>query len=243
MLFRVSKTKTPLHKKSLYYRYTTISLPLHKKVASKTRRIRQNDDSRHEESLFDDARRRWCARRRGTPTFSLVKEIKKTMRHGNIHHPQRRDALKHRNAFVSSSAGGEGGTRGGEESDRDGENSSGGSSLNASVGRAGSFGGLNAMNGHQLQREHNHQQRMKKEKTKTAHKTKAKAWFYRYLQIAFIVFLITCSIAFAEFIYERLLFEHSEIKEHPHGKTLFIGSAVVVVACWTMLVVVVVLSY
>jgi|Transcript_3266 hypothetical protein len=155
------------------------------------------------------------------------------MRHGNIHHhhqqqqqqqhhPQRRDALKHRNAFVSSSLGGEGGTRGGEESDRDGENSSGGSSLN---------------NGHQLQ------QRTKKEKTKTAHKTKAKAWFYRYLQIAFIVFLITCSIAFAEFIYERLLFEHSEIKEHPHGKTLFIGSAVVVVACWTMLVVVVVLSY
>ena len=157
------------------------------------------------------------------------------MRHGNIHHhqqqqqqhhPQRRDALKHRNAFVSSSLGGEGGTRGGEESDRDGENSSGGSSLN-----------LNATNGHQLQ------QRTKKEKTKTAHKTKAKAWFYRYLQIAFIVFLITCSIAFAEFIYERLLFEHSEIKEHPHGKTLFIGSAVVVVACWTMLVVVVVLSY
>ena len=96
---------------------------------------------------------------------------------------------------------------------------------------------LNATNGHQLQ------QRTKKEKTKTAHKTKAKAWFYRYLQIAFIVFLITCSIAFAEFIYERLLFEHSEIKEHPHGKTLFIGSAVVVVACWTMLVVVVVLSY
>ena len=157
------------------------------------------------------------------------------MRHGNIHHrhhhhhhhhPQSRDALKHRNAFVSSSAGGEGGTRGGEESDRDGENSSGGSSLN-----------LNATNGHQLQ------QRTKKEKTKTAHKTKAKAWFYRYLQIAFIVFLITCSIAFADFIYERLLFEHSEIKEHPHGKTLFIGSAVVVVACWTMLVVVVVLSY
>jgi len=155
------------------------------------------------------------------------------MRHGNIHHhhhhhhhPQSRDALKHRNAFVSSSAGREGGTRGGEESDRDGENSSGGSSLN-----------LNATNGHQLQ------QRTKKEKTKTAHKTKAKAWFYRYLQIAFIVFLITCSIAFAEFIYERLLFEHSEIKEHPHGKTLFIGSAVVVVACWTMLVVVVVLSY
>ena len=152
------------------------------------------------------------------------------MRHGNIHHhqqqqqqhhPQRRDALKHRNAFVSSSLGGEGGTRGGEESDRDGENSSGGSSLN---------------NGHQLQ------QRTKKE-TKTAHKTKAKAWIYRYLQIAFIVFLITCSIAFAEFIYERLLFEHSEIKEHPHGKTLFIDSAVVVVACWTMLVVVVVLSY
>ena len=154
------------------------------------------------------------------------------MRYGNIHHrlhhhhPQSRDALKHRNAFVSSSVGGEGGTRGGEESDRDGENSSGGSSLN-----------LNATNGHQLQ------QRTKKEKTKTVHKTKAKAWFYRYLQIAFIVFLITCSIAFAEFIYERLLFEHSEIKEHPHGKTLFIGSAVVVVACWTMLVVVVVLSY
>ena len=152
------------------------------------------------------------------------------MRHGNIHHhhqqqqqhhPQRRDALKHRNAFVSSSLGGEGGTRGGEESDRDGENSSGGSSLN---------------NGHQLQQR-------TKEKTKTAHETKAKAWFYRYIQIAFIVFLITCSIAFAEFIYERLLFEHSEIKEHPHGKTLFIGSAVVVVACWTMLVVVVVLSY
>ena len=55
-------------------------------------------------------------------------------------------------------------------------------------------------------------------------RNEAKAWFYRYLQIAFIVFLITCSIAFAEFIYERLLFEHSEIKEHPHGKTLFIGS-------------------
>ena len=74
-------------------------------------------------------------------------------------------------------------------------------------------------------------------------KSKAKTWFYRYLQIAVVVFLITCSIAFAEFIYERMLFEHSEIKEHPHGKTLFVGAAVAVVACWTMLVVVVVLSY
>ena len=154
------------------------------------------------------------------------------MRHGNIHHhhhqqqqqqhhPQRRDALKHRNAFVSSSLGGEGGTRGGEESERDGENSSGGSPLN---------------NGHQLQ------QRTKKEKTKTA-RNESEGVVYRYLQIAFIVFLITCSIAFAEFIYERLLFEHSEIKEHPHGKTLFIAHRLLSSRCWTMLVVVVVLSY
>ena len=70
-----------------------------------------------------------------------------------------------------------------------------------------------------------------------------KAWFYRYLQIAFIVFTLTCSIAFAEFIYERLVFEHSEIKEHPRGKQLFVGCVVAVATCWTLLVVVVVFSY
>ena len=32
-----------------------------------------------------------------------------------------------------------------------------------------------------------------------------KVWFYRYLQIAFVVFTLTCSIAFAEFIYERMV--------------------------------------
>ena len=155
------------------------------------------------------------------------------MRHGNIHHrhhqqqqqqhhPQRRDALKHRNAFVSSSAGGEGGTRGGEESN--------------ATGRTVRVG-----------------PREPEQRTSTSTtneegededgtQNESEGVVYRYLQIAFIVFLITCSVAFAEFIYERLLFEHSEIKEHPHGKTLFIGS-VVVVCCWTMLVVVVVLSY
>ena len=70
-----------------------------------------------------------------------------------------------------------------------------------------------------------------------------KVWFYRYLQIAFIVFTLTCSIAFAEFIYERLVFEHSEIKEHPRGKQLFVGCVVAVATCWTLLVVVVVFSY
>ena len=70
-----------------------------------------------------------------------------------------------------------------------------------------------------------------------------KVWFYRYLQIAFIVFTITCSIAFAEFIYERMVFEHSEIKEHPRGKQLFVGCVVAVATCWTLLVVVVVFSY
>lgn len=70
-----------------------------------------------------------------------------------------------------------------------------------------------------------------------------KVWFYRYLQIAFIVFTITCSIAFAEFIYERMVFEHSEIKEHPRGKQLFVGCVVAVATCWTLLIVVVVFSY
>ena len=70
-----------------------------------------------------------------------------------------------------------------------------------------------------------------------------KVWFYRYLQIACIVFTLTCSIAFAEFIYERLVFEHSEIKEHPRGKQLFVGCVVAVATCWTLLVVVVVFSY
>ena len=70
-----------------------------------------------------------------------------------------------------------------------------------------------------------------------------KVWFYRYLQIAFIVFTLTCSIAFAEFIYERMVFEHSEIKEHPRGKQLFVGCVVAVATCWTLLVVVVVFSY
>ena len=70
-----------------------------------------------------------------------------------------------------------------------------------------------------------------------------KVWFYRYLQIAFIVFTLTCSIAFAEFIYERMVFEHAEIKEHPRGKQLFVGCVVAVATCWTLLVVVVVFSY
>ena len=70
-----------------------------------------------------------------------------------------------------------------------------------------------------------------------------KVWFYRYLQIAFVVFTLTCSIAFAEFIYERMVFEHAEIKEHPRGKQLFVGCVVAVATCWTLLVVVVVFSY
>jgi hypothetical protein len=78
---------------------------------------------------------------------------------------------------------------------------------------------------------------------KKKNKGTLKAWFYRYLQIAFIVFTLTCSIAFAEFIYERLVFEHSEIKEHPRGKQLFVGCVVAVATCWTLLVVVVVFSY
>jgi len=86
-----------------------------------------------------------------------------------------------------------------------------------------------------------------KKNNKNTHNTKGgrtlKVWFYRYLQIAFIVFTLTCSIAFAEFIYERLVFEHSEIKEHPRGKQLFVGCVVAVATCWTLLVVVVVFSY
>ena len=78
---------------------------------------------------------------------------------------------------------------------------------------------------------------------KNNNKGTLKVWFYRYLQIAFIVFTLTCSIAFAEFIYERLVFEHSEIKEHPRGKQLFVGCVVAVATCWTLLVVVVVFSY
>ena len=78
---------------------------------------------------------------------------------------------------------------------------------------------------------------------KNNNKGTLKVWFYRYLQIAFIVFTLTCSIAFAEFIYERMVFEHSEIKEHPRGKQLFVGCVVAVATCWTLLVVVVVFSY
>ena len=79
--------------------------------------------------------------------------------------------------------------------------------------------------------------------TNTKGRRTLKVWFYRYLQIACIVFTLTCSIAFAEFIYERLVFEHSEIKEHPRGKQLFVGCVVAVATCWTLLVVVVVFSY
>jgi len=82
-----------------------------------------------------------------------------------------------------------------------------------------------------------------KNASKNNNKGTLKVWFYRYLQIAFIVFTLTCSIAFAEFIYERLVFEHSEIKEHPRGKQLFVGCVVAVATCWTLLVVVVVFSY
>ena len=83
----------------------------------------------------------------------------------------------------------------------------------------------------------------KNNNTNTKGRRTLKVWFYRYLQIAFIVFTLTCSIAFAEFIYERLVFEHSEIKEHPRGKQLFVGCVVAVATCWTLLVVVVVFSY
>ena len=83
----------------------------------------------------------------------------------------------------------------------------------------------------------------KNNNNKNNNKGTLKVWFYRYLQIAFIVFTLTCSIAFAEFIYERLVFEHSEIKEHPRGKQLFVGCVVAVATCWTLLVVVVVFSY
>ena len=83
----------------------------------------------------------------------------------------------------------------------------------------------------------------KNNNNKNNNKGTLKVWFYRYLQIAFIVFTLTCSIAFAEFIYERMVFEHSEIKEHPRGKQLFVGCVVAVATCWTLLVVVVVFSY
>lgn len=164
-------------------------------------------------------------------------------------HRQRRDALKHRNGFVvaSSSAAAEehAGVSGGDAVMNN-------KAFSNSLNNASSFsgGGIRDVNvndgGVYYQRQHRGGERRTTTTTKASvakTKSKAKTWFYRYLQIAVIVFLITCSIAFAEFIYERMLFEHSEIKEHPHGKTLFVGAAVAVVACWTMLVVVVVLSY
>ena len=168
---------------------------------------------------------------------------------------RRRDALKHRNGFVASSSSAAAAARS-SSSARDGEEEHAGvsgdavmnnafsNSLNASF----SGGGIRDVNmnngGVYYQRQHRGERKTTMTKASVAKtKSKAKTWFYRYLQIAVIVFLITCSIAFAEFIYERMLFEHSEIKEHPHGKTLFVGAAVAVVACWTMLVVVVVLSY
>jgi len=160
---------------------------------------------------------------------------------------RRRDALKHRNGFLASvssfaaarSSGGSARDGGEEHAGVSGDavmNNAFSNSLNASLGSAD--GGV------YYQRQHRGGERKTTTKATVAKtKSKAKTWFYRYLQIAVVVFLITCSIAFAEFIYERMLFEHSEIKEHPHGKTLFVGAAVAVVACWTMLVVVVVLSY
>ena len=167
---------------------------------------------------------------------------------------QRRDALKHRNGFVAASSSAATARDGGEEEYAGGDavmnNKAFSNSLNASFGGGGAGGGGNIRDvnvndgGVYYQRQHRAGERKTTKASVVAKtKSKAKTWFYRYLQIAVIVFLITCSIAFAEFIYERMLFEHSEIKEHPHGKTLFVGAAVAVVACWTMLVVVVVLSY
>ena len=155
-------------------------------------------------------------------------------------HRQRRDALKHRNGFVASSSAA---AFRSSSSARDGEEEHAGVSGDAVMNNA--FVNVNN-GGVYYQRQHRGGERRTTTTTKASvakTKSKAKTWFYRYLQIAVIVFLITCSIAFAEFIYERMLFEHSEIKEHPHGKSLFVGAAVAVVACWTMLVVVVVLSY
>ena len=167
---------------------------------------------------------------------------------------QRRDALKHRNGFVAASSSAATARDGGEEEYAGGDavmnNKAFSNSLNASFGGGGAGGGGNIRDvnvndgGVYYQRQHRAGERKTTKASVIAKtKSKAKTWFYRYLQIAVVVFLITCSIAFAEFIYERMLFEHSEIKEHPHGKTLFVGAAVTVVACWTMLVVVVVLSY
>jgi len=165
---------------------------------------------------------------------------------------QRRDALKHRNGFVAASSS-SAARDGGEEEYAGGDavmnNKAFSNSLNASFGGGGGGGNIRDVNvndgGVYYQRQHRAGGERKTTKASVVAKTKSKAktWFYRYLQIAVVVFLITCSIAFAEFIYERMLFEHSEIKEHPHGKSLFVGAAVAVVACWTMLVVVVVLSY
>ena len=165
---------------------------------------------------------------------------------------QRRDALKHRNGFVAASSS-SAARDGGEEECAGGDavmnNKAFSNSLNASCGGGGGGGNIRDVNvndgGVYYQRQHRASGERKTTKASVVAKTKSKAktWFYRYLQIAVVVFLITCSIAFAEFIYERMLFEHSEIKEHPHGKSLFVGAAVAVVACWTMLVVVVVLSY
>jgi len=167
---------------------------------------------------------------------------------------QRRDALKHRNGFVAASSSAATARDGGEEEYAGGDavmnNKAFSNSLNASFGGGGGGGGGNIRDvnandgGVYYQRQHRAGERKTTKASVVAKtKSKAKTWFYRYLQIAVVVFLITCSIAFAEFIYERMLFEHSEIKEHPHGKSLFVGAAVAVVACWTMLVVVVVLSY
>ena len=167
---------------------------------------------------------------------------------------QRRDALKHRNGFVAASSSAATARDGGEEEYAGGDavmnNKAFSNSLNASFGGGGGGGGGNIRDvnvndgGVYYQRQHRAGERKTTKASVIAKtKSKAKTWFYRYLQIAVVVFLITCSIAFAEFIYERMLFEHSEIKEHPHGKSLFVGAAVAVVACWTMLVVVVVLSY
>ena len=165
---------------------------------------------------------------------------------------RRRDALKHRNGFVAASSSSAAARDGGGEECAGGDavmnNKAFSNSLNASFGGGGGGGTIRDVNvndgGVYYQRQHRAGERKTTKASVVAKtKSKAKTWFYRYLQIAVVVFLITCSIAFAEFIYERMLFEHSEIKEHPHGKSLFVGAAVAVVACWTMLVVVVVLSY
>jgi hypothetical protein len=81
------------------------------------------------------------------------------------------------------------------------------------------------------------------ERKRTNAGSRAKRWFWKYFRFASFVFLITCAFAFAEFAYERLIYERSEIAGHEHGKKLFIGAAVSTVTCWVLLLACLVMSW